>query len=73
MTLPERMIRFRAAGNMGQAKAAQVAGVSTQTWCNVETGKQKPSRLTEAKIEIVLQDNERRLDDESINITDQDV
>lgn len=55
MSLQEQMARYRAARSMGQAQAAESAGISVQTWCNVERGQQKPSRLTEAKIKLLLE------------------
>ena len=70
MSLQEQMARYRAARSMGQAQAAESAGISVQTWCNVERGQQKPSRLTEAKIKLLLEKGGK---DESINITDQNV
>ena len=61
MTLQEQMARYRAENNIGQDKAAKLAGISVQTWCNVERGCQTPSRLTEGKIRLLL---ERKEDNE---------
>ena len=72
MNLQGQMIRYRAEHNLGQAEAAGFAGISQQTWCNVERGNQKPSRLTEGKIRLLI-DREEVKKDESIDITDQNV
>ena len=55
MALQDAMARYRAERNIGQAEAAKDAGISLQTWCNVERGHQNPSRLTEAKIRLLLE------------------
>lgn len=44
------MLDYRASENLSQTAAAEKAGISYQTWCSIENGNQKPSRLTEAKI-----------------------
>lgn len=48
--LEKIMLDYRARENLSQTAAAEKAGISYQTWCMVENGNQKPSRLTEAKI-----------------------
>lgn len=55
MTLQEEMIRYRAKNRIKQAVAAQQAGVSQQTWCSVENDLQKPSKVTEAKIRLLIE------------------
>lgn len=54
MTLSERMIEYRAKERINQSELARRCGVSTQTICNVENEIQDPSRVTIAKIEIVV-------------------
>lgn len=54
MEVVEKMIEFRAKNDLSIEKAAQIAGVTKQTWAHVERGLQNPSRLTEAKIMLVV-------------------
>ena len=54
MTLAERMVEYRAKERISQEKLAQRCGVSKQTVNFVETGQQKPSKVTVAKIELVI-------------------
>lgn len=58
MTLQELMVRYRAKERISQAKLAERCGVSTQTIYSVENGLQTPSRLTETKIRLVVQEGE---------------
>lgn len=55
MTLQEEMVKFRAKNNISQKKLAELASVSLQTINSVENGLQKPSKLTEQKIRMVIQ------------------
>ena len=70
MALQDAMARYRAERNIGQAQAAHDAGISLQTWCNVERGVQNPSRLTAAKIKILLEKGGKH---EGINIAGQNI
>ena len=54
MKIAEAMIRFRAVNKLTQKDLAEMCGVSTQTISNVESGVQKPSRVTVEKIKIGL-------------------
>ena len=54
MTLPEQMLKYRARENISQKELARRCNVSLQTINCVETGAQTPSRLTRAKIEEVI-------------------
>ena len=54
MTLSERMVEYRAKNRLSQRELATLVGVTTQTINGVETGVQTPSRVTEAKIELVI-------------------
>ena len=58
MTLQEQMVRYRAANDLTQEKAAEIAGIGIATWINVENGKQNPSKLTEAKIKLLFERKE---------------
>lgn len=55
MTLAEKMVDFRARNAMSIEKAANIVGISAQTWRYVERGIQDPSRVTQRKIELLLE------------------
>ena len=44
MTLPERMIAYRAKENISQTEMAKRCGVTLQTINTIETGVQSPSK-----------------------------
>ena len=48
------MITYRAKHNLSQTECAKKAGITLQTWNQVECGRQNPSRLTEKKIRLVI-------------------
>ena len=54
MTLQERMFLYRVKHNIGQKELANRCGLSLMTICNVENGIQKPSKMTAAKIMLVV-------------------
>ena len=54
MTLQERMIEYRAKERLSQRALAERCGVTLQTINSVENGTQSPSKLTLAKIELVI-------------------
>lgn len=54
MTLQERMVWYRAKHRINQGELAERCGVTKQTINSIENGKQDPSRLTLAKIELVI-------------------
>ena len=54
MTLQERMVLYRAKNRITQGELAARCGVTKQTINSVEQGKQEPSRVTLAKIELVV-------------------
>lgn len=54
MTLQERMIEYRAKEKLNQPEFAKKCGLSTQTVCSIENGRQSPSKITTAKIELVI-------------------
>lgn len=53
-SLKDRILRYRAKHNMSQEDFANLAQVNVMTINTIETGKRKPTQLTEAKIEMVL-------------------
>ena len=69
MGLCEEMVAYRAKHNISQRKAAELAKITCMTWGCVERGIQSPSKLTEKKIRMVIEEGEN----ESVNITDQNV
>lgn len=54
MTLQERMVQFRAKERISQTELAERCGLSYQTINSVENGTQDPSKITLAKIELVI-------------------
>jgi len=54
LSLSERMVMYRAKERISQAELAKRCGVSLQTINSVENGIQKPSKVTEFKIELVI-------------------
>lgn len=58
MTLEEKMLLYRAKHNLSQTELAKKCKVTSQTIHMVESGQQKPSRLTEAKIRLVIEEKE---------------
>lgn len=54
MTLQERMIMYRAKNRISQAELAKRCGLSKMTVNQIETGAQKPSKVTQAKIMLVV-------------------
>lgn len=54
MTLSERMLEYRARNRLSQTKFAALCGVTTQTVNHIENGIQAPSKVTLAKIELVI-------------------
>lgn len=59
MALTDEMMRYRAMHRLGQREFAQMCGVTTQTINRVECGKQKPSKITELKIRMAMEKNEK--------------
>lgn len=58
MSIGEEMLKFRAKENISQETAAKRAGITKQTWYTVENGIQTPSKLTETKIRIVMDETQ---------------
>lgn len=54
MTLQERMMMYRAVHRINQKELADMCGLSLMTICQVENGTQKPSKMTELKIMLVI-------------------
>ena len=52
--LMKRMIDYRAKENISQKALAERVGVTVQTINSIENGLQEPSKLTEAKIYLVI-------------------
>lgn len=60
MTLAEEMIRYRAKHNISQAKLGELCGISVMTINYVERGLQEPTPLTEAKIRLIINEQEEK-------------
>lgn len=60
MTLIDKMILYRARERISQAELARRCGVSTQTINSIENGLQSPSKVTEAKIRLVVDGGEEK-------------
>lgn len=56
--LSEQMVMYRAKKRITQTELARLCGLSTQTINSVETDQQNPSRITEAKIRLVIEEKE---------------
>ena len=54
MTLGERMVEYRAKERISQTELALRCGLSLQTVHSVETESQTPTKLTKAKIELII-------------------
>ena len=54
MTLSERMVLYRAKERISQRTLAERCGVSAVTINSIENELQKPSKVTLAKIELVI-------------------
>ena len=54
MKLSDEILRYRAQNNISQAEMANRCNVTKQTIFNIEHEAQEPTRLTEAKIRLVL-------------------
>ena len=54
MTLQERMIEYRAKERLNQQELADKCGVSKQTIYSIENNLQTPSKVTMAKIELIV-------------------
>lgn len=58
MGLKEAMINYRAKERLSQRACADKCGISLQTWYSIENGYQKPSKVTEAKIRLLIEKKE---------------
>lgn len=58
MELPNKMLRYRAIHRISQKELARRCGVSMQTIYSIENGLQTPSRVTEEKIRLVVEENQ---------------
>lgn len=56
--LGEKMVVFRARNRLSQADLAKMCGCSLQTINSVENGTQSPSKVTEAKIRLIVEKGE---------------
>ena len=59
MSLQEEMIQYRAKERISQTELARRCGITVQTINSVENGTQTPSKVTEAKIRLVIENVEK--------------
>ena len=69
MTLPERMVYFRAIHNITQEDFGKLCGLAGVTICNIENGS-NPSKRARIRIEMVLKAGETN---EVVSQQDKDV
>jgi len=67
MNIQDRLVIYRAKHRLTQKEMAERCGLSVMTISSVENGIQEPTRLTRAKIELVIGEEEA---DAAINIKD---
>ena len=65
MTLKNAIVMYRAKNRISMKEFAELCGVSMQTIYNIESVGQTPSRITRAKIKILLGD-EYKIDDDEV-------
>lgn len=53
-SIGDRMIEYRARERINQQEMADRCGISKQTVYSIENGIQEPSKITTAKIELVI-------------------
>lgn len=54
--LSEKMVFYRAKERISQSELAKRCGLTLQTIYSIEKGVQNPSRVTEAKIRLVIEE-----------------
>lgn len=54
MTLADRMMWYRAKNGLSQENLADLCGLSKMTICQIEKGKQIPSKITQMKIMLAI-------------------
>lgn len=53
--LSDKIVTYRAKNGISQTQFAKLCGVSYQTINSIENNRQDPSRITQRKIELVLE------------------
>ena len=59
-TLQQKMLEYRAREDISQAELAKRCNLTTPTVAMVERGLQEPSKLTESKILLVVDNKENK-------------
>lgn len=62
MTLADRMVLYRAKERISQKELARRCGLTLQTVNSVENELQAPTKLTKAKIELVIGQEDKKDD-----------
>ena len=65
--LSKKMLEYRAKENISQRELAKRVGVSLQTINSIENGIQEPTKLTEAKIYLIINNNDEKEEKEGEN------
>jgi len=58
MSISDEMIQYRAKERINQQELADRCGLSKQTICSIENSLQEPSKITLAKIKLVIEKKE---------------
>lgn len=58
--LAEDMVNYRARHNISQSKLAELCGINVMTINYIERGLQSPTTVTEAKIRLVINEQEEK-------------
>lgn len=54
-SISKEMLQWRIDHILTQSDCAKKAGISLQTWNQIECGRQEPSKLTEKKIRMIIE------------------
>ena len=65
--LSKKMLEYRAKENISQRELAKRVGVSLQTINSIENRIQEPTKLTEAKIYLIINNNDEKEEKEGEN------
>lgn len=60
MPLAEEMVKYRAKHGISQSKLGELCGINVMTINHIERGLQSPTPLTEAKIRLVINEQEEK-------------
>lgn len=58
-TLAEEMVNYRAKHGISQSRLGELCGINVMTISHIERGLQTPTAVTEAKIRLVINNDEQ--------------